>query len=74
MDLDLQRVIPPGGGQPGSPNDDGRVLPYGRQLCAAFEAVIRTVRSPTEYESSPLITGGASGAARWRRRDSGCRL
>jgi hypothetical protein len=53
VDLDLQKVSPP----PGSQSDDGRALPYGRQLGAALEAVFKTVRSPTEYESSPLITG-----------------
>lgn len=69
VDLDLQRVIPPGGdgGVAGSgvagavaaaaAGDDGRLLPYGRQLAAALEAVFKTVRSPTEYESSHLITG-----------------
>ncbi|GLC43834.1 hypothetical protein PLESTB_000913400 [Pleodorina starrii] len=53
VDLDLQKVSP----APGSYADDGRALPYGRQLGAALEAVFKTVRSPTEYESSPLITG-----------------
>ncbi|GIL47652.1 hypothetical protein Vafri_4419 [Volvox africanus] len=53
VDLDLQKVSSP----PGSQSDDGRSLPYGRQLGAALEAVFKTVRSPTEYESSPLITG-----------------
>ncbi|KAG2452541.1 hypothetical protein HYH02_002779 [Chlamydomonas schloesseri] len=73
VDLDLQRVIPPGGGggvagsgglaggggggAGGVAADDGRLLPYGRQLAAALEAVFKTVRSPTEYESSHLITG-----------------
>ncbi|KXZ56010.1 hypothetical protein GPECTOR_2g1562 [Gonium pectorale] len=53
VDLDLQKVIPP----PGTQQDDGRALPYGRLLGAALDAVFKTVRSPTEYESSPVITG-----------------
>ncbi|GFR44889.1 hypothetical protein Agub_g6233 [Astrephomene gubernaculifera] len=53
VDLDLREVSPP----PGASYDDGRALPYGRQLARALEAVFKTVRSPTEYESSPVITG-----------------
>ncbi len=56
FDLDLHTVDPP----PGSPGDDGRLLPYGRQLSAALQAVFKTLRSPTEYESSPVITGRCS--------------
>lgn len=53
VDLDLQKVQPP----PGSQTDDGRALPYGRQLGAALDAVFKAVRSPTEFQSSPVITG-----------------
>lgn len=70
FDLDLHTVDPP----PGSPGDDGRLLPYGRQLSAALQAVFKTLRSPTEYESSPVITGGSLGRSVPRCRYSSLSL
>ena len=56
IDLDLARCDP----APGSARDDANNLPYKRTLEAALQAAYSTLRSPTEYESSPLIAGAWS--------------
>jgi hypothetical protein len=53
IDLDLGKCDP----APGTARDDARLLPWREQLEAALTAVHRVIRSPTEYETSPVIAG-----------------
>ncbi|KAL6757957.1 AEX-3 domain-containing protein [Haematococcus lacustris] len=53
IDLDMGKCNP----APGSSRDDASMLPYRDQLEAALQAVHKNIRSPTEYETSPMIAG-----------------
>lgn len=53
VDLDLGKCDP----APGSPRDDARLLPWRDSLEAALTAAHKNIRSPTEYETSPMIAG-----------------
>lgn len=54
IDLDLGKCDP----APGSARDDAKLLPWRERLEAALSAVHKSIRSPTEYETSPMIAGG----------------
>ncbi|DBA87177.1 TPA: hypothetical protein ACH3X2_005181 [Trebouxia sp. C0005] len=51
IDLDLGTCQPP----PGSPTDDACLLPWAIRLQAALQVVYDGLRSPTEFESTPVI-------------------
>lgn len=53
VDLDLGKCDP----APGCERDDARMLPWRDELEAALSAVHKNIRSPTEYETSPMIAG-----------------
>ena len=53
IDLDLGKCDP----APGSARDDAQYLPWRGHLEAALTAAYANLKSPTEYESSPLIAG-----------------
>ncbi|KAF8073214.1 DENND2B [Scenedesmus sp. PABB004] len=52
IDLDLGTCEP----APGSARDDAALLPWREQLAGALHAAYGMLRSPTEHESTPLIT------------------
>lgn len=53
VDLDLGKCDP----APGSERDDAIHLPWRQQLETALQVAYSNLKSPTEYESSPLIAG-----------------